>query len=90
MTKEDKRIVRNAICDESESAREKYGAFVSTHEAYGVLAEEVSELLDAIRSNKRFSIQREAIQVSAVAMRLAQQLENCSNDFAVRSGFRDA
>lgn len=86
MTKTDARIVSKAIQDEADAARAKYGDFTSTHEAYGVLAEEVAELLDAIRSNKRFSVQREAMQVAAVATRLAQQLEGAGADFLARSG----
>lgn len=88
MTKTDARIVLKAVIDESESSAAKYGDFVSAHEAYGVLAEEVAELLDAMRSNKRFSVQREAIQVAAVAMRLAQQLECAGDDFLVRSAMK--
>lgn len=87
MTKSDARIVLKAVVDESEAAAAKYGEFTSTHEAYGVLAEEVAELLDAIRSNKRFAIQREAIQVAAVALRFAQEIEGASDAFSVRSGF---
>ena len=63
---------------EAESADRKYGPFTSTHEGYGVLAEEVAELLDAIRSNKRYSIEREAIQVAAVAARIVDCLNNSS------------
>ena len=87
MTKTDARIVLTAVIDESESSAAKYGDFVSAHEAYGVLAEEVAELLDAIRSNKRFSIQREAIQVAAVALRFAQEIEGASDAFIARSGW---
>lgn len=86
MTKSDAKIVAKAIQDEANAARDKYGDYTSTHEAYGVLAEEVAELLDAIRSNKRWSIQREAMQVAAVAMRLSQQLEGADGGFLKRSG----
>ena len=60
------------VQDEAERAWLKYGDFTSTHEAYGVLAEEVAELLVGIRSNDVNSIMQEARQVSAVAMRLAE------------------
>jgi len=63
------------IRSEANAAKVKYGLFASTHEAYGVLAEEVSELLDAIRMNDLEMIQAEAVQVSAVAMRLAHQCQ---------------
>jgi NTP pyrophosphatase (non-canonical NTP hydrolase) len=52
----------------------RYGPFRSSHEGYGVLAEEVAELLDAIRANDAPSIVREATQVAAVAMRLAESM----------------
>jgi len=54
-------------------AQDQYGDFKSTHEAYGVLAEEVAELLDAIRANNAEAIDIEATQVSAVALRLSHQ-----------------
>ena len=59
-------------------AEERYGQFRSSHEGFGVLAEEVSELLDAIRANDHRWIQREAIQVSAVAARIAESMDNPS------------
>lgn len=62
----------------------------STHESYGDLAEELRELLDAIQANDVVSIQREAIQIAAVALRLAAACldahrENGDTDFARRS-----
>jgi hypothetical protein len=74
------------VLEEMQSASAKFGAFTSAHEGYGVLAEEVSELLSAIRSNARESVRDEAIQVAAVALRLAE----CCRDhpaFTERSGF---
>lgn len=71
---------------EMRQAEDKYGPFHSTHEGYGVLAEEVAELLDAIRSNNPEDIQGEAIQVAAVAMRIALACEN--DDCRVRSGIK--
>lgn len=77
------------IAEEMTSADLIYGPFTSTHEAYGVLAEEVAELLEAIRKAKRGPhlepVREEAIQVAAVAARLAR----CCRDhraFATRSG----
>jgi NTP pyrophosphatase (non-canonical NTP hydrolase) len=52
----------------------KYGPFTSTHEGYGVLAEEVGELLKAIQSNNLTDVQRESCQVAAVAQRIALSL----------------
>jgi len=65
-----------AIRQEIDIAEQRYGDPASTHEAYGVLAEEVAELLDAIRSNKSESIRNEAVQVAAVATRLAYALSS--------------
>lgn len=61
-----------AACrSEVEAAAARYGAMQSTHEGYGVLAEELAELLDAIRANALAAVRHEAIQVAAVALRLA-------------------
>lgn len=66
----------DAIYAEAGRSRRRYGPFSSAHEAYGVLAEEMSELLSAIHANKWGSIQIEATQVAAVAARLAWEIEN--------------
>lgn len=71
--------------DEIVAATEKYGPFMSTHEGYGVLAEEVAELLEAIRANAMESVRSEAIQVSAVAARLAACVRE-NGEFRARSG----
>lgn len=76
--------------DEIRRADAKYGHFQSTHEAYGVLAEEVAELLDAIRSNVQNDIDEEAMQVAAVAMRLVHGCRlrgDAGKAFRARSGF---
>jgi NTP pyrophosphatase (non-canonical NTP hydrolase) len=71
--------------NEINRASARFGPFKSSHEGYGVLAEEVAELLDAIRANDAPSIIREAIQVAAVAMRLAEALSDDAGCFE-RSG----
>ena len=79
------------VLSEAWKAHEKYGDFTSTHEAYGVLAEEVAELLESIRQNLVVPIAQEARQVSAVALRLAAICERCKagevEAFWERSGF---
>jgi len=62
---------------EAEAARaeEKYGPFRSSHEGLGVLLEEFHELTEAIRHNEPAEVQAEAIQVAAVAMRIAEALD---------------
>ena len=77
--------VRYEIVAEADAAASRYGPFASTHEAYGVLTEEVAELLDAIRANALESVREEAIQVAAVAMRLAECCRGLPG-FAERSG----
>ena len=79
--------------DEIKRADAKYGPFHSTHEAYGVLAEEVAELLEAIRSNFANDIDEEAMQVAAVAIRLVKSCRlkgEAGAAFAHRSGFGSA
>jgi NTP pyrophosphatase (non-canonical NTP hydrolase) len=68
----------NAASGEAERAQEKYGDFASMHEAYGVLAEEVAELFDAVRMgqahpSRSARIEAEAEQVAAVALRIRAQ-----------------
>lgn len=69
--------VMGRIYDEAGMAQKTYGDFASMHEGYGVLAEEVAELFDAVRmkpgADRARHIEREAIQVAAVAMRIAEQ-----------------
>lgn len=60
---------------EADRAQVRYGDFASTHEGYGVLAEEVAELFDAVRANALGSVEMEAIQVAAVALRIARACE---------------
>jgi hypothetical protein len=48
----------------------KYGPFHSTHEAYGVLKEEVDELWDTIKANDNDGMFLEAMQVGAMALTL--------------------
>jgi NTP pyrophosphatase (non-canonical NTP hydrolase) len=65
----------NAVLEEAAYASERWGDFASSHEALGVLTEEYHELLEAVRLNNVEWMRREAIQVSAVALRLAHACE---------------
>lgn len=70
---------------EKHDADKKYGPFASTHEAYGVLKEEVDELWKAIKNWKgdqeptfitegfRKSMVHEATQIAAVCLRIIEQ-----------------
>lgn len=88
MTKENEERFMNVLDLQREihDAQVKYGHFASTHEAMGVLWEEVAELIDAVRSNKRADIIKESMQVAAVAFRLADQLDMQHPDLLERSG----
>ena len=70
-----KRDTFDRINIEGDRAEDRYGPFKSTHEGLGVLTEEYHELMEAIRSNDLRAVEREAIQVAAVAARIAECLE---------------
>lgn len=57
---------------EMDRADSRFGDFRSSHEGLGVLIEEMDELRQAVRANAVESIRDEAIQVAAVAIRLAR------------------
>ena len=59
-------------------AQRDFGDFASMHEAYGVLAEEVAEFLDAVRlrqsnPDRSRKCELEGIDIAAVALRIAAQ-----------------
>lgn len=61
------------VLKELQSATEKFGEFNTPHEGYAVLLEEVDELWDEIKGNKRdpygYRRRQEVIQVAAMALR---------------------
>jgi NTP pyrophosphatase (non-canonical NTP hydrolase) len=63
-------------------ATDNWPAFNSAHEGYAVLAEEVDELWDHVKTNQKrrdlAAMRKEAIQVAAMAVRFA--LEVCSEE----------
>jgi hypothetical protein len=81
--------VFNEVFIECNNSQEQYGDFASMHEAYGVLCEEFAELFEAIRmkqdthgiahdgklKSRGQCVRAEAIQVAAVAIRIAAQAE---------------
>ncbi len=77
--------VLGEVHNEMQRAHDCYGPFSSAHESLGVLLEEIAELMEAIRGNVLENIRIEAIQVSAVAARLAVHCRN-HEAFRVRSG----
>ena len=68
--------VYDDVTKEMIGAEEKYGDFTSTHEGLGVLTEEVTELVEAVRSNIPGNVYREAVQVAAVAIRMAESMSS--------------
>ena len=52
-------LVRLVI--EAESSRARWGPYRSTHEAYGVIREELDEMFDAIRANDYDHARAEAL-----------------------------
>ena len=56
---------------EADRAEVRYGPFTSTHEALGVLLEEWDELRAAVHANNVCAVRDEAVQIAAVATRLA-------------------
>lgn len=57
------------ITQELHSSTAKYGQFNSTHEAYGVIKEEVDEMWDECKKNDLKAMRAEAVQVAAMALR---------------------
>jgi hypothetical protein len=78
--------VMQEITQQIDMAETRFGPMSSAHEAYGVLAEEMSELLEAIHLNRAEAVRAEAIQVAAIAIRLAAHCSECQ-PFKKRSGF---
>ena len=72
------------VVDRAQRARARYGAYTSTHEALGVITEEYHELMSAIQANRLGSVEDEALDLAACALKLAR---DCSNEaFRERSG----
>ncbi len=58
------------------AADARYGTFSSTAEALGVALEEFQELTEAVRSNVLQDVASEALDLAAVCIRLAMQIED--------------
>lgn len=66
------------------TAQARYGDMASTHEALGVALEEWHELIDAVRMNDLWGVERECKDLAAVLIRLARACRN-GGDFKRRS-----
>ena len=66
--------VSTEVLEELAGARQRFGPMVSAHEGYAVLLEEMDELWEEVRGNKRDMItykaamRAEAVQVAAMAL----------------------
>jgi hypothetical protein len=62
-----------ALYHEYLKASEKFGSFASSHEGYAIIKEEIDELWDEIKDNKRPGTigrqRKEALQVAAMGLR---------------------
>lgn len=76
------------ISGEAEHAALRFGPPTSTHESLGVLLEEFDELKESIHTNSADRIYKEAVQVAAVAYRLALEVAMGSPAFLDRSGLK--
>jgi hypothetical protein len=65
----DENCLMEEIQKELKRARKKFPSFKSQHEGYAVILEELDELWDNVKTNKRNDARKEAIQVAAMAMR---------------------
>lgn len=68
-------LVIKEVKEELQKATKKFGKFHNAHEGYAVLLEEVDELWENVKLNQRVptrlrKIREEAIQVSAMAIRI--------------------
>ena len=78
----DKRFrVAMEVTKELNRSYELYGKFYGSHEGYAVLLEELDELWDEVKKRKRDlpSMRREAIQISAMAIKFVLDICNAEN-----------
>lgn len=67
------------VRDELIRASNKFGPFMSAHEGFAVLLEEVDELWDDVKKNNPTGAATEAIQVAAMATRFFVDLRPAVN-----------
>lgn len=68
------------VRDEIISAEKKHpGPFMSSHEGYAILLEEVDELWDDVKRNNPAGAVKEAVQVAAMATKYVMNLKPLAN-----------
>jgi hypothetical protein len=74
------------VINECHRIHTRYGDPASAQESIGVIAEEWTELQEAVRNNQQEEIYLEAIQIAACALRLAMAVKDRREEFLLRSG----
>lgn len=91
--------VMSDVMKQAVTVEQRFSSYSSTHEALGVITEEMWELTQAIRTNYAEDVRREAIDIAVACLRLASQcrishesglMEEIGEEFADRSGFNVA
>ena len=77
-------IGRSAIVEELRTALNKYPSFNSGHEGYAIIKEELDELWEIVKlkqstPNRNELMEKEAIQVAAMAIRFLLDLDQFKN-----------
>lgn len=69
-------VALDSVLQELDASYKKFpSSFSSSHEARGIIDEEVEELHDAVRANDRNGARREATQLAAMALRTLIDLD---------------
>ena len=83
----------DSIYTEYRKAISQFPPFHSAHEGYAILLEEVDELWDEVKGNKKPGayerMEKEAIQVGAMALRFLVMLDEMKNQHPFTDGERE-
>lgn len=58
-----------------------YGTFASSHEILGIVAEEYTELIEAVRSNKKENVKNELLDIAVACVFAVACMEQNSLDW---------
>lgn len=67
--------IGDLVVEELQRARRKFGDFHNGHEGYAVIREELDELWDEVKADNIPAAVEEALQVAAMAIRFAADLQ---------------
>ena len=88
-------MFKDLVIQEKQRARELHGSFSSLHEIYGVLAEEIQEFFDEVRTKPderdADNLLSELVQIAATAEMAAEDLQivDVMNENEVSSKYTD-